>query len=111
MNGIEKKNGRARAQAVMVSGLLKVGDVERELDWFFTTAEGEMGDCSNYESTLTSASPEYTRRTAEDRVEAAHTHSSRQVGRFACGRSLGRSPVSSFASRAARSDCRTTDTR
>jgi hypothetical protein len=59
----------------MVSGLLKVGDVERELDWFFTTAEGEMGDCSNYESTLTSASPEYTRRTAEDRVEAAHTHS------------------------------------
>lgn len=75
MDTIEKKNERTRAQTVPVSRLPNVTEVERELEWFFAMAEGEMGEGSNYESTLAPVVPDCFEPTAEDRVEAARMDS------------------------------------
>jgi hypothetical protein len=72
MSEIQKKHGRRRAPIVAVGHLPSVADVEPELEWVFTMAEGEMGDCSNYESTVRA---DCTVATAEDRIEAARKHS------------------------------------
>jgi hypothetical protein len=46
------KNPKSSGRGLAVSGLAFSADVERELEWFFTVAQGEMGDCSNYERSL-----------------------------------------------------------
>ena len=75
MDDIQKKHERKSAQAVTVSRLPSIAEVEHELEWFFTMAEGEMGDGSNYESMLANGSSDCAVTTPEDRVEAARRHS------------------------------------
>jgi hypothetical protein len=63
------------SRVVGVGQLPNTVEVERELEWVFALAEGEMGNRSNYERSLSTVDPECTARTAEDRVEAARRHS------------------------------------